>query len=280
MIDQTPDQEVAALKQDARYRVDTIEQPGSPQVLPLHASRSPTDELAVRQALIHSLDLKAMTNAAFAGVRPPAYGPLTPNTWSYWKGCEELYPYSREKARELLEGAGWKLNSQTNVREKVGKPLALRYVTTDDAGNKRPVEFAQATWKQAGFSVDLEALAYEATAPIMARGEHHIARIGYSANDPEFLYTLYHSDNIAGTNFNRTMTKYPELDRMIDDMNAELDRAKRQELSEKVQRFIMEQALIVPLCLIVFVYTVAAQVQDVTYDLTASPYYYNIGLKP
>ena len=42
------------------------------------------------------------------------------------------------------------------------------------------------------------------------------------------MYTLYHSDNIPGTNFNRTMTKFPELDKTIEDMNAESDKAKRQ----------------------------------------------------
>lgn len=279
MIDQTPDQEVANLKADPKYRVDTLEQPGSPQILPLHTSRFPTDELAVRQALIYSLDRKAMTNAVFSGVRPPAYGPLSPNTWSYWKGCEEMYPFSRDKAREVLEAAGWKLNSSTNVREKDGKPLNLRYVTMDDAGNKRPAEFAQAAWKNAGFGINLEAMAYEATAPIMARGEHNIARIGYFATDPEFLYTLYHSDNIQGSNFNRTMTKYPEMDKMIEDMNGEPDRDKRLELSQKIQKFIMDNALIVPLYNVVFVYTVNQQVQNVKYDLSAAPVFYNIWLQ-
>jgi peptide/nickel transport system substrate-binding protein len=279
MIDQTPDQEVASLKSDSKWRIDTIEQLGAPQILPIHASRPPTDELAVRQALIYALDRKAMTNAVFAGVRPPAYGPLTPNTWSYWKGCEEAYAFSREKANELLDGAGWKMNASTKIREKDGKPLAVRYVTTDEVANKRPAEFAQAAWKQVGFDVNLEAMAYDATAPIMARGEHNIARIGYSATDPEFLYTLFHSDSIAGTNFNRTMTKYPEMDKMIDEMNAEPDRPKRQALSESIQKLVMDQALIIPLYLVVFVYTTASSVQDVKFDLGASPYYYNIWLK-
>jgi ABC-type transport system substrate-binding protein len=92
------------------------------------------------------------------------------------------------------------------------------------------------------------------------------------------MYSLYHSDSIPGTNFNRTMTKFPELDKFIEDMNAEPDQAKRQSLSESAQRFIMDKALIIPLYIVVFVYTVASHVQDVKYDLSASPYYYNIWL--
>ncbi len=278
MIDQTPDQDVAALKQDGKYRIDTIEQVGSGQVLPINASRSPSDDVAVRQALIYGLDRQALTNAVFAGVRPVAYGPLTPKTWSYLKDVEQMYAYSREKATVVLDGAGWQMNAQTKLREKNGTPLSLRYVTTDDAGNKRPAEFAQAAWKQIGIDVNLEAMAYEATAPIMLRGEHNIARIGYNATDPEFLYTLYHSDNIPGTNFNRTMTKFSELDKIIEDMNSEPDKAKRESLSQTTQRFIMDNALIVPLYIVVFIYATAQQVQDVKYDLGASPYYYNIWL--
>lgn len=280
MIDQTPDQDVASLKQDPKFRIDVIYQPGSPQVLPLNASRPPTDDLAVRQALIYGLDRQAMVNAVFAGQRPPAFGPLTPNTWSYLKDVEQMYAYSRDKAQQMLDGAGWKLNSSTGTREKNGTPLSVRYVTTDEAGNKRPAEFAQAAWKQIGIDVNLEAMAYAATAPIMLRGEHNIARIGYSATDPQFLYTLYHSDNIPGTNFNRTMTKFAELDTNIEAMNSEPDRTKRQTLSENIQCFVMDQALIVPLYIIVFIYAVASSVQDVKYDLGASPYYYNIWIKP
>ena len=190
-----------------------------------------------------------------------------------------MYPFSRDKARALLHAAGWNVNSQTSIREKDGQPLSVRYVTTDEAGNKQPAEFAHAAWNQRRIDVNLEAMAYDATAPIMARGEHNIARIGYNATDPEFMYTLYHSDNIPGTNFNRTMTKFPELDKMIEDMNADPDPARRMTLSQSAQRFIMDNALIVPLYVVVFVYTTATQVQDVKYDLGASPVYYNIWLK-
>jgi ABC-type transport system substrate-binding protein len=61
-------------------------------------------------------------------------------------------------------------------------------------------------------------------------------------------------------------------------MNAESDKAKREALSQTAQRFIMDKALIVPLYIVVFVYAVAQQVQDVKYDLGASPYYFNIWL--
>jgi hypothetical protein len=42
----------------------------------------------------------------------------------------------------------------------------------------------------------------------------------------------------------------------------------------------MDNALIVPLYVVVFIYSVANRVQDVKYDLGASPYYYNIWMKP
>jgi len=280
MIDQTPDHDVAQLKQDPNFRIDTIDQPGSPQVLPLNCSRAPTDDISVRKALLYSLDRQAMINAVFGGQRPVAYGPLAPNTWSYLKDVEQMYAYSPQQAQQLLDQAGWTMNSSTGVREKNGQPLSVHYITTDDSGNKLPAEFAQQAWKQVGFDVNLEAMAYAATAPMMLRGEHNIARIGYSATDPEFLYTLYHSDNIAGTNFNRTMTKFPELDSNIEKMNSESDPNQRLALSQTIQRFIMDNALIVPLYVVVFIYSVSTKVQDVKYDLGASPYYYNIWLKP
>ena len=63
--------------------------------------------------------------------------------------------------------------------------------------------------------------------------------------DPDILTLQFHSKNIGGWNFG--YFKDPVLDKLLDDAREEMNRAKRQKMYEEAQRYIMEQAAVVPL---------------------------------
>jgi peptide/nickel transport system substrate-binding protein len=156
-----------------------------------------------------------------------------------------MYPFDPDAAAALLDEAGWTMGSG-GVREKNGEKLHVVYITTSGF-NGTAGELVQAYLTDVGFEVDLQILEYAATATLMLAGEHNIARIYFSHTDPVVLTTLYHSKNIQGTNFNRTMKPDAELDKMLDDATAEQDRETRKAMYEDIQQYIMDQALIIPL---------------------------------
>ncbi len=245
IIDAVQAQEVERLEADDNYQILLPKVPGSPQVLPMNASKPPTDDLKVRQAIIQAVDMVTIVDTMWYGTRKAAEGPLSSPTWSYNPVVETMYPYDPEAAGALLDEAGWTMGSG-GVREKDGEKLHVIYITT--AGpNGQAGELVQAYLIEAGFEVDLQILEYAATATLMLAGEHNIARIYFSHTDPVVLTTLYHSRNIEGTNFNRTMTPNDELDEMINEATSEMDRDARKKMYEDIQKYIMDQALIMPL---------------------------------
>jgi peptide/nickel transport system substrate-binding protein len=238
-------QDIAGFQSNPEFQVLLPSVPGSPQILPINAAKFPTDDLAVRQAINYAIDTETIIDTLFFGTLKPAKGPLASSTWTYNPAVEEYFPYDPERATQLLTDAGWVMGSG-GVLEKDGQPLVLEYITT--SGQAADVaELVQAYLSMVGIQTNLQILEYAATAELMLDGAHHIARIGYTGTDPIALSTLYHSRNIPGTNFNRTMKPDPALDEMLDAAASETDREARAQMYMDIQTYIMDQALLIPL---------------------------------
>jgi peptide/nickel transport system substrate-binding protein len=238
-------QDIAGLEGDDNFQTMLPTIPGIPQILPLNAAKFPTDDLAVRQAILYGVDTETIVDTIFFGTLKPAKGPLAASTLDYNPAVEAYYPYDTDKAAQLLADAGWTQGSG-GILEKDGQPLHLEYITTP--GQPGDVaELVQAYLQPLGFDVNLQILEYAATAELMLAGEHNIARLGYTGTDPAVLTTAFHSDNITGTNFNRTMLPDPDLDAKLEAAAAETDRDKRQQMYYDIQIYIMDRALIIPL---------------------------------
>ena len=248
ITDGVPPQDVQEFQDNSDFQVLLPPIPGIPQILPLNAIKFPTDDLAVRQAINYAVDTKTIVDTLFFGTQPAAHGPLAASTLGYNPAVEEYYLYDPDKAAELLKASGW-VSGSGGVLEKDGKPLELEYVTSTGAGGLHASagELVQAYLTQAGFKVNLKVLEYAATAELMVRGEHNIARFGQVGEDPSVLSQAFHSRNITGTNYNRTMKPDPKLDQLLDAASAETNRDERLKIYNDIQIYIMDQALFIPL---------------------------------
>jgi peptide/nickel transport system substrate-binding protein len=110
----------------------------------------------------------------------------------------------------------------------------------------------------------------------MLAGAHNIARIYFSHTDPVVLTTLYHSKNIQGTNFNRTMKPDANLDKMLEDATSEMDPAKRKTMYEDIQKYIMDQALIIPLWEETVLVGASAKVKGLHFQPLGGPWFYDV----
>ncbi|HUG14441.1 MAG TPA: ABC transporter substrate-binding protein [Thermomicrobiales bacterium] len=245
VVDGVQPQEVERLQADENYQILLPAVPGSPQILPLNADVEPTSDLLLRQAILYAVDMDTIIDTLWYGTRKAAQGPLSSPSWGYNPAVEEMYPYDQAKAEELLEEAGWVMGSG-DVRQKDGNDLMLEYITTTGIQGQAG-ELVQAYLARVGIGVNLHQLEYAATAAAYLASEHHIARIYFSHVDPVVLSTLYHSRNIPGTNFNRTMKVDPALDEMLDNAASELDQDARIQQYMDIQQYIMDQALMIPL---------------------------------
>jgi peptide/nickel transport system substrate-binding protein len=224
--------------------VDVIPVPGLPQLLQLNVTKPPLDDKRVRQAIQYAVDQKKLCDVLFFGVRRPGYGVLASSTPGYWKGVEEAYKFSPDKAKALLDAAGWKVGA-AGIREKGGEKLSLLYITTNRAEYTQAGEVVQDMLKQVGIEMKIDAMSNAASLTKYQANEHHIGRLGEINADPSSMSYPVHSRNIrGGTQGNRSRYSNPEMDAQLDAAAKEIDQKKRFQMYEALQKAVTEEAFI------------------------------------
>ncbi len=244
MIFQPPNIEVPRLEKSADFQIMRYLSGGLPQGYMPNVTRSPTNEKNVRLAMIYALNREELSQLAFFGVNPAANSALASGNVAFWADSKTEYKYDPEKAKKLLDEAGWIVNPKTGIREKNGKTLKIRLVTT--AGKNHEVAVTQ--WRAVGFDAILESMAYEATVKRMADNEYEVARLGLSGTDPGVLWSAFHSSQITGgSRFNRTKIADQNLDQMLDKgRNEAMPAEDRKQLYIDAQKYIMSNGWWIP----------------------------------
>jgi peptide/nickel transport system substrate-binding protein len=279
LIDDPPDIEVARLMESDDFEVIVTKTAGLPQSSFMNVTVPPTEDLAVRQAMLFGVDRAAGAQLIFHGAQPPGQGPLSSASWAYWEGVEEMYPYDPERAEQILDEAGW-LMGDGDVREKDGQPLRIRHVTTTGTATQF-AEFIQGSLRPLGFDYIVEGMAYEGTVSRMAANDYEVARLGLSSSDPHgAMYGPWHSSQIeGGSQFNRSRINDPHLDELLDAGIATQDRDERREVYIELQKYIMENAFVLPNWESNLYHVMRPNVKGLKVNITESPYLQEVWLE-
>jgi peptide/nickel transport system substrate-binding protein len=266
VVDFVPDQEVKRLQASAKVTVDVIPVPGLPQILQLNVTKPPLDDKRVRQAIHFAIDKQKLVDVIFFGVRKPGHNVLSSVTPGYWKGAEGLYPFNPDRARSLLDDAGWRPGPD-GIRVKDGERLSLLYITTNAAEYTRTAEIAQDMLQAVGIEMTVDAMANAASLAKYQLNEHHIGRLGDVRADPSTMSYPVHSRNIrGGTQGNRSRYSNPEVDAKLDAAEKEIDQQKRLQMYEELQKFVMDEAFILGTFEQTLVVARSNELQGLAYD--------------
>jgi peptide/nickel transport system substrate-binding protein len=263
LINRAPGADVARLKDDPRFSMNLDMFKGEPTMFMINTIKPPTDELAVRQAMLYAIDREAVVKAVTFGISTTAYGPLKPSIWSYTKDVEQMYPRDTAKAAGLLEQAGW-VPGTDGIRVKGGRRLSTVVNVKDDPQALDMLQIMQAGLKQIGMEMEIRPMALAASEDLARKGENGLTFMDWRGTDPDILTLQYHSKNIGGWNF--SYFKDASLDNLLDNARQEMDRNNRQKMYEDAQRYIMQQAVTVPLFNQVEPDPSRAYVKDLSFD--------------
>jgi peptide/nickel transport system substrate-binding protein len=234
------------LEKNQTIRIEKVPWPGVPRIAMLNVQKSPTDELAVRQAINYGVDKELLVQTLFKGTGQVAYAPLTMSMLNE-PALRAFYPYNPEKAKQLLEDAGWKEVGGDGVRVRGGKKLELLINNIDYGGGPWPeAQMLQAQLGDLGFDVKIKSQArapwYEDNYKCLTNGPILFLRAG----DWDGLYSLFHS-SVVGSNFNFSCYRNPKVDELLEMGRQEGDVEKRKQIYLTLEKLLLEQAVSVPL---------------------------------
>lgn len=206
-------------------------------------------DVRVRQAIAMAFDRFSLAKDLLLGLTKPAVSMW--DNMPYVDPTLEPWPYDPEKAKQLLDEAGWIDTNGDGVRDKDGTELVLTYGTTTREVRVDTQAVAQQQLAEVGIKVEL--LNYDSDIYFKGYGEGGPAATGeldifeYSTTpnfpDPDtadFLCREIPSDeNPVGVNWAGVCD--PELDQLFQLQATQVDFNERQQTFYKISRLIYEK---------------------------------------
>ncbi|MFD2671059.1 staphylopine-dependent metal ABC transporter substrate-binding lipoprotein [Marinicrinis sediminis] len=208
----------------------------------------PIHEQAVREAIWHAIDRDTITANILNGTETTAHTLFASNVLSQEVKLEKR-EFDLDKAKSLLESAGWKQNEGEEVRAKEGVPLSMTlYYDSHSLSQKMQAEFIQDALKQIGFS--LEILGEESTsiANRRATGDYDMLfnQTWGLAYDPQSTIAAF---TTASSYLHTTsgMKQAEELYQKIEDLMKSVEEPQRQQLLSDILTMVHEEAVFIPI---------------------------------
>lgn len=276
-IEDVPAQNAADIKRNSRLTLYNIDFPGSPRQAMINTQKPPTNEVAVRRAIMHGVNVEALGRTLYFGVYPVGNGIMSAATPMAIKDhFRKTYPYDPNKAKALLEEAGWRVGAG-GVRQKGGQSLRVGIYILTDVPIYRPLaEFIQANLKDVGFDAVIWAQSRSPWFAALGNGEHHLAPMGLWNADPDMLRALYHSN---GSAFSWSFYKNSEFDKLVEEGLQYTNPKIRQQYYVKAQEILMRDAVTLPIHEQMNVYAIKAQFKGLAFNVNAYPVYYDMYVK-
>ena len=191
----------------------------------------------VRQAIRAGIDLETLRKQVMQDYAQPAtsFIPAIYSTWALPADSPVISGYDVEKAKSLLDEAGWKPGSD-GIREKDGKKLELRFLTDASAPiEQNTAKFLQPWMKEIGIQLKNESSDADTVSERSTKGDYDMYFSGWSINpDPDYQLSINTCGNRpdAEGNGGTTQDGYcnPEFDKLYQAQHVELDQGKRAEL--------------------------------------------------
>ncbi|WP_260260385.1 peptide ABC transporter substrate-binding protein [Vibrio intestinalis] len=209
-------------------------------------------DVRVRQALLFGLDRELLTEKLFAGQQKVASSSVSPLDASFDASAPN-YPFDQEKAKALLKEAGYELVN--GVQMKNGKPLELEFMTTSGNKTRELVQqFAQGQWKKIGVKIIINnqtARVYFGTT-LTERKHKGLAMFAWGSSPEQLPRTTMHSEYIPTKDNGWSGQNYagysnPAMDKVIEQIEAELNVEKRMELWKTFQNIYATELPALPL---------------------------------
>jgi peptide/nickel transport system substrate-binding protein len=199
-------------------------------------------DVRVRQALLLGLDRETLSRTVFAGRQAVADSFVEPQDAGFTDDVPK-YPYDPARAQQLLEAAGWHAQPDGSRQNADGKALSFELATTAGNRSRELVEqVLQSQWKKLGVDIRIHnepaRVLFGETLPHRHFDLAMYAWMSAPENSPRSIFRSNEVPTEANGYAGENLSDYknPEMDRIIDALEIELDPDKRKVLWAEAQR--------------------------------------------
>ncbi len=237
--------DVALFNDTSKYHVDKIASLRT--VLSRINEKGILGDPKVRAAFISMCDRKSYNEVILKGTFIEGKAPVPPSLDYGFDQLSDPNHYDIERAKTLLDEAGWKDTDGDGIRDKDGKPLSVDFIIYNSRA-ELPIyaEAVQADGKKIGFDVKVKTVDYNLLDKIGINGEYDLLIsniITANTGDPEIYLNWYWRTNKDGDNQqNGSGYSNPVYDAKCAALAVEFDPVKRRQLMIEMQQILLNDA--------------------------------------
>ncbi len=230
-------------------------------VLFLNNSQPPFDDKALREAVSLSININDVISELLGGRAVGADSPIVPGTWAYNPELEPV-PHDQERARELLDEAGWKMTDD-GVRQKEGTELRVSLMTDQDPLRIAIAERIAEQLAEVGIQLTVAPQgSADLVREFLVPHQYQAAIFGWDPGADPDPYPAWHSSQVGPEGRNLAGYQDADTDRIIEEARRTTDLDKRQARYYAFQQKFLEDVPSVLLYYPVFTYFVAEEIEN------------------
>ncbi|KAM3096396.1 nickel ABC transporter substrate-binding protein [Phormidesmis sp. 146-35] len=234
---------------DSGQYIAEVSPPLNTRAFAINTNRGATKDLKVRQAIQHSVNKDAIVTAIFYNTEQKADTYLSKEV-PYANVELQPYSYDVDRAKALLDQAGWQQPAGQAIRQKNGQPLTLDLSFGGDNKVDRAVaEAIQSDLKTVGIEVKLLGEERQAWRERQASGEFHLIvnETWGPPYEPQAMVSSMRVPSHADYAAQQGLPMKAEIDRKIGEVLTTTQKEKRQQLYRDILTTLHEQAVYLPI---------------------------------
>ncbi len=202
----------------------------------------------VRQAINHITPVDNIIENVYSGLGTRATGPILPHQVNEFNPDLEPIAYDPEKAKALLDEAGWIDTDGNGIRDKVirGKKVDFEIdfiLSTTSTTGRRMANILAKEAEQVGLKITPVPLDFKVVTTRLKDHQFDIFGTGFSASPlPSDLKQIWHTEAWISGGSNYTGFGNAHTDSLIDKIRVTVDSDERRPLYYEFQEIIMDES--------------------------------------
>ena len=228
-------------------------------------------DAAMRQAIAYSLSRDRIIELAMDGAAVPAEGLTIPGSWAAGKG-RGGYNYDPEKAKALLDEAGWKDSDGDGIREKGNDKLSFILLTNDKPQRVAAAQEISRQLAEVGVKVDAQSTGWSGFVQdfLVPRFFHAVLAEQWSPGADPDGYQFWHSSQARnGLNFSQWTNR--TADELIENGRKTAQPADRAKYYADFEKLFAKEVPGIPLYYPLYTYVINRNIKGVQLGLMIDP---------
>jgi peptide/nickel transport system substrate-binding protein len=196
----------------------------------------------IRQALNYAVDKQEIIRLVLLGLGRISNGPFVPQSWAYNPEIKPV-PYAPQKAKKLLEEAGWFDSDGDGWLDKDGR--LFEFTITTNQGNEQRIKTAQIIQKRLkdiGIKVKIRVVEWSVfLSEIIEKKKFEAVLLGWSLSRDPDNFDIWHSSRTKAGEFNFIGYKNKQVDRLLLEARSTFDQEKRKGIYRRIHKIIYDE---------------------------------------